>query len=300
MLVLAVFGCWYLQKKTTETRQTFQLVGDMLVSGNPHLHEVCLTIDDGPHPGSMDSILDTLKSQDVRATFFVVGKVVDQHPDLVRRMMAEGHEVGNHTYTHKRLNMMPIASAKQEIAACAASVKRATGADMTLMRPPGMEYNNEVLSLAQDMGYVTVHWNVVAADYLPVDPAIIVNRVMNQTKDGSVILLHDSPDTARALPLIVKALKAKGYKFVTTTQMLARLPRPVYVASNAYAVKVKEEPVAEVLPKPQKRKPSVVARPTQPLTEPTPRIQHRPALDTPTWDGPGRPEDRERVPGQAT
>ena len=292
-IVLILAGAWYAHRKVQE-RQTFQLQGDMLVSGNPHLHEVCLTFDDGPHPGSMDKILDTLKTQDVKATFFVVGKMVDLHPELVRRMMAEGNEVGNHTYTHKRLNQMPLASAKQEIAACAASVKRATGADMTLMRPPGMEYNNDVLYLAQQMGYVTVHWNVVAADYMPLDPQIIVQRVLNQTKDGSVILLHDSPDTAKALPTLIKALKSQGYKFVTTSQMLSRLPRPVYVASNAYSVKPKSalEPAPA---KESKRKPTLVARPSPSRTQPAePTTIHRPTVDAPAWDGPKTGEHRQR------
>jgi len=238
----------------------------------------------------MDKILDVLKQENVRATFFVVGKVVDQNPDLVRRMMADGNEVGNHTYSHKRLNQMPIASAKQEIAACAASVKRATGADMTLLRPPGMEYNNDVLHLAQDMGFVTVHWNALAADYVPVDPKVVYKRVINQTKDGSVILLHDSPDTADALRSIIRTLKAKKYRFVTATQMLSRLPRPVDIASNAFAVL--PEPIASkptsitvIKRKPAQAKPMIVKTKAQSATPKTPGV------DVPTWDGGSCPEN---------
>jgi len=302
VVLLTVLGGWYIHHKV-EPHQTFQLDGEMLVRGNPTLHEVCLTFDDGPHPGSMDKILDVLKEEKVRATFFVVGKVVDQNPYLVRRMMAEGHEVGNHTYSHKRLNQMPIASARQEIAACAASVKRATGADMTLLRPRGMEYDNDTLHLSEEMGYVTVHWNVVAADYLPLAPATIVARVMNQTKDGSVILLHDSPDTANALKSVLRALKAKGYRFVTTTQMLARLPRPVNVASNAYTVK--PEPVVVQPPTPVKvarKKAELVTRPTPAQAKPASTGKRRPAMDAPVWDGHDirDSDDSDQSPGSAS
>ena len=297
ILVLLVVAGWSLFKKPTN-RPTFQLDGDILVSGNPNLREVNLTFDDGPHPGSMNKILDVLKEENVRATFFVVGKIVDKHPELVRRMMAEGHEVGNHTYTHKRLTQMPLKSARQEIAACAASVKRATGADMTLLRPPGMGYNNSILHLAQDMGYVTIHWNVVAADYVRVDPRKVYERVMRQTGDGSVILLHDSPDTADALKDIIRSLRAKKFRFVTTTQMLARLPRPVLVPSNAYAVRDEPADTAPVV-RPTIRKKVAINKPkaiVQPLDH---RKARKTGIDTPTGDGAPTlvPDDQQQIDG---
>lgn len=284
LVVLTALACVWVYRHPPG-RATFQLQGNMLVSGNPGLHEVCFTFDDGPHPDSMTKILDILKRENIKATFFVVGKVVDQNPNLVRRMMAEGHEVGNHTYSHKRLNQMPIKSARQEIAACAASVKRATGADMTLLRPPGMEYNNDVLYLSQDMGYVTCHWNVVAGDYVSIAPALVARRVLDQVKPGAVILLHDSPDTALALPAIIKELKARKYRFVTASQMLSRLPRPVVVATNAYAVK--PETLAAkmtVSPGPSKRRqaPAPVFRR---VSKPTTPVTSRPPVDAPVWDG---------------
>ncbi|MBS1724507.1 MAG: polysaccharide deacetylase family protein [Armatimonadetes bacterium] len=287
-LLLALVGAGWILLPKIKPRQTFQLEGDMLVSGNPSLHEVCLTFDDGPHPESMNRILDVLKKENVKATFFVVGKVVEQHPELVRRMMAEGHEVGNHTYSHKRLNQMPLGSARQEILACAAAVKRATGASMDLLRPPGMEYNNNVLYLSQELGYVTVHWNVVAADYVPVRPDVVVQRVMDQVKDGSVILLHDSPDTALALETVIRKLKAQKYRFVTTTQMLARLPRPVFIATNAFAV-APETPVAQTVSIPTSegtRKPKpITGTKGAPVKAALPRGRTTPPIDSPAWDG---------------
>ncbi len=279
------------------TRATYDLGSDMLVSGNPNLKEVCLTFDDGPHKGSMDEILACLRENHVRATFFVVGSQVDRQPSLVRQMLAEGHEVGNHTYTHKRLNQMSLTSARQELAACEASVWRATGAKMTLMRPPGMEFNNNVLSLARDMGYVTIHWNVVAADYVKIDPKIIIQRVLKQTSNGSVILLHDSPDTAKALPEILKALKSQGYSFVTTTQMLARLPRPVVVASNAFHIPQQQaQQVKEVVASKQKKveKTTRVSKQKSGWQDKSVRKE---LVDAPVWDGPNLEKTGNQSPG---
>jgi hypothetical protein len=150
---------------------------------------------------------------------------------------------------------------------------------MNLMRPPGMKFNDDLLRLNQDLGYTTIHWNAVAGDYLPTDADTITKRILWQAQPGSVILLHDTPSTAEALPGLIKRLKADGYRFVTVTQMLARLPRPVFLASNAGKVSVIEEPAApsattvrRSTSKPKVKKPIDKSR--------------RPAVDVPTWDGP--------------
>ncbi len=268
-----------------DQRTTYELGGDLLVHGNPTLKEVALTFDDGPYGETTEDILQTLKDNDVQATFFVVGRHVDERPGLVRKIMSEGHEVGNHTYSHPRLTQITHGQAKEELELCEQAVLNATGAHMNLMRPPGMNFDDGLLSLAQDMGYTTVHWNALAGDYLPVEPGMIVKRVLWQVQPGSVILLHDSPDTARALPELIRRLKVDGYRFVTVTQMLARLPRPVFLASNAGTVSVQDEPVAKRAPtkRASRRSPS---RPEEPPARST-----RPLVDDPVWDGTHRDFD---------
>lgn len=273
------------------TKATYQLPVDLFVRGNPYLKEVALTFDDGPYQGSTAKILDVLKSEKVHATFFIIGKHIDEHPSLVRRMLNEGHEVGNHTYDHQRLDQLSAANAEAELRDCESAFGRATGSKMFLMRPPGMRFNNQVLSVCQDMDYVTVHWNVAVGDFEEIGAPTIVARVLKQVKNGSVILLHDCPQTAEALPAILRAIKAQGFRFQTTSRMLARMPRPVIVASNAHTVRPElnslDIPKVATLSRPS----STRAKPKQPpgvkaavLPKRAP-IRSKPE-DVPTWDGP--------------
>lgn len=254
-------------------KNTYALRDDILVHGNEDLKEVALTFDDGPKPEIVRGMLNTLGQYGVRATWFVVGSQVDAHPMIVRRMMAEGHEVANHTYNHPRLAGMDEAAIRDEIAACDRAVLRATGAQTNLFRPPGMRYDDTVLRAAQDLGFITVHWNVAAQDYQDLPPSVIVDKVMRNVRSGSVILLHAHPDTAKALPEILSRLKADGYRFVTVSQMLGRLPRPVYVKTNSYAAAPAAPPVEKVAVKSKKQAPVVPKRneraPSKTATPPT-------------------------------
>lgn len=281
-VVLALVGSYAVSRQAgASAMDTFQLNGDLLVHGNPSLKEVALTFDDGPYGETTEQILATLRDEGVQATFFVVGRHVEERPALVRRIMAEGHEVGNHTYSHPRLTDITTSEAREELVLCEQAVFKATGAHMNLMRPPGMKFNDDLLKLNMDLGYTTIHWNAVAGDYVPVEPAMVTKRILWQVQPGSVILLHDTPDTAAALPGLIARLKADGYRFVTVTQMLSRLPRPVFLASNAGHVS--PEPMEAKVERPASATKRKVRRPTMPEPEPA----ARPPFDEPTWDGGG-------------
>lgn len=228
--------------------------GDNLFKRGPREERtLVLTFDDGPHPDSAEPLLDTLKALDVKATFFVVGERVKARPDIVRRMLAEGHEVGNHTRDHQRLHELPDAKVAEELRGCEADVRAATGRGMTLMRPPGMRFTPSVLAIARSQGYVTVDYNNVAGDYVPngglsdltpeevsaygLSPMTIVERVERQFKPGTIILLHDNPVTCAAIPSIVARARAQGYRFVTTAEMLASLPEPIRLVANPVVAK---------------------------------------------------------------
>jgi peptidoglycan/xylan/chitin deacetylase (PgdA/CDA1 family) len=207
-----------------------------------------LTFDDGPHPGSVESIMATLKSQNVPATFFVVGKRVKQHPEYVRQMIEEGFEVGNHTQDHLRLDKLKPLQVFNEIRNCEINVQRACGRAMRLFRPPGMRVDDEVIRQSLAANDVIIGWNVGAKDFIP-DQQItgmsaeqqkdmnttskdVSDRVLNQVKDGVIILLHDNPVTADALPDIISRLKQQGYGFANATKFLAELPHPVTIVAN--------------------------------------------------------------------
>lgn len=219
-------------------RDLFSADNRFLKRGNRSIKAVAFTFDDGPHPESCIRLLDVLKENNVHATFFVVGKMVKLHPDLVKRMLAEGHEVGNHTQDHLRLDKLTAAKVADQLDFCAKNVKRATGADMYLFRPPGMAFNQMVLDQAKAHKYVTVGWTVGAKDFTgnpggELTPEIITERVMKQIDDGGIILLHDNPYTVAALPGILAKVKAEGYKTETISEMLGELPTPVKVSTNA-------------------------------------------------------------------
>ncbi len=206
----------------------------ILHHGNPELKEIALTIDDGPHEPTGEQLLDIFKRYNVRVTFFVVGRRMDESPGLVRRMLADGHEVANHSQNHYRLDTLKPEQMRREINDCDINFYRITGRHFSLLRPPGVRYDDEVLKTAHGLGYVVISWTDAAKDFLDVSPDFIVNRTLRRAENGSIILLHDDrPSTVSAMPRIITGLRREGYRFVTIPEMLAHLPKPVVVESDA-------------------------------------------------------------------
>lgn len=219
----------------------------ILHHGNRDLPEIALTIDDGPHADVCPRMLDTLKTLGVPATFFVVGEKVKERPELVRRMLDEGHEVANHTQTHLRLTKLRPDQVRKEIDHCTTNVERASGQSVRLMRPPGVKYDQEVLNALGERNMVLVDWTCAAEDYNDVTPDFIVDRVTSRVGNGSIVLLHqDRMATVEALPRIVSTLRQRGYRFVSVSEMLNHLPKPVQIVVN---------PVVGNLPTASGRKP---------------------------------------------
>lgn len=210
--------------------------GMMLYHGNPKFHEVALTIDDGPHQIYGQPILHTLAQEQVPATFFVVGVRVKQEPDQIRQMIAQGDEIGNHTYDHQRLDKLKPHLIASELRLNDEIIYRASGLHTRIMRPPGVQFNHKVLHVSSALGYITVNWTNAARDYEKQSPDYIVRHVVDSTENGSIILLHqDNPYTALALPRIISALKRRGYRFVTISTMLAHLGVQPYASLEAKA-----------------------------------------------------------------
>jgi peptidoglycan/xylan/chitin deacetylase (PgdA/CDA1 family) len=196
---------------------------------------IALTFDDGPHGTLTTQLLAELKKLDVKATFFVVGKMVDRYPDLVRQEMAQGHEVGNHTYNHLNLDKLTTPQVDLEYKNCSDAIQRATGFRPRFCRPPGGRFDTEVLRAATDEGMWTVLWTDDPGDFARPDPKVLVERLDNQLKDGGILLLHDGiPQTMQVLPEVVQELRKRGYRFVTCSELLAQRARAVATyAANA-------------------------------------------------------------------
>ncbi|MEV7796313.1 polysaccharide deacetylase family protein [Streptomyces sp. NPDC087512] len=183
---------------------------------------IALTFDAGPSENSA-RLLDILKEKQVPATFFLLGKRhIDTYPELVRRMAAEGHEVANHTWTHKILTDAEPDQIREELERPNKEIERLTGRRPTLMRPPQGRTDDTVHDICRELGLAEVLWSVTAKDYTTNDSDLITERVLDQSSRDGIILLHDIYDgTVPAVPGIVDALKARGYVFVTVPQLLA-------------------------------------------------------------------------------
>ncbi|MGQ4361083.1 polysaccharide deacetylase family protein [Streptomyces sp. SAS_272] len=183
---------------------------------------IALTFDAGPSENSA-RLLDVLKERQVPATFFLLGKGhIDQHPELVRRMAAEGHEVASHTWDHKILTRIEPEKIREELQRPNDEIERLTGRRPTLMRPPQGRTDETVHEICRELGLSEVLWTVTAKDYTTTDPALIRRRVLAQADRDGIILLHDIYDgTVPAVPGIIDALKERGFVFVTVPQLLA-------------------------------------------------------------------------------
>jgi len=195
---------------------------------------IALTFDDGPHGDKTIQLLGVLKQLDVRATFFVVGKMVDRAPWLVREEIALGNEVGNHTYDHLNLDSLTWPEIALEYKRCSDAIERAAGIRPKFCRPPGGRFDTDVLKAAEDEGMWTVLWTDDPGDFALPDPKVLVDRLDRQLKNGGILLLHDGiQETIQVLPQVVQELRKRGYRFVTCSELLADRNRSALYARRA-------------------------------------------------------------------
>src|SRR5437763_6224208 len=198
-------------------------------AGGPH--QVALTFDDGPDPKWTPQILDILKACDVKAAFFLVGANAEKYPALVRRLVDEGHEIGNPTYYHPNLALCWPEHVRVELNATQLLLETITGRSTTLFRPPYAADTSPSkiteltpLELAQELGYLVVLENIDPQDWARPGADIILQRVKQQRRDGSIILLHDAggdrEQTVEALPRILDYLKTRGDSVVPISTLL--------------------------------------------------------------------------------
>ncbi|MEU8916503.1 polysaccharide deacetylase family protein [Streptomyces nigrescens] len=183
---------------------------------------VALTFDAGPSENT-NRLLDILKKEKVRASFFMLGKNhVEKRPAEVKRIDAEGHELANHTWSHQILTDISPDAAKREMSRLQEAVRKITGKTPRLMRPPQGRTDEGVSEISKDLGLAQVLWSVTAKDYQTNDSALITKRVLEQTERDGIILLHDIyRGTVPAVPGILKELKKRGYTIVTVSQLLS-------------------------------------------------------------------------------
>ena len=182
-----------------------------------------LTFDDGPHPAVTPRILDILRNEHVRATFFPIGSVAVRYPAIIQRIVQEGHEVGNHSLTHPNMRNLTVEVQRKEVAETN-RILAAAGADPVLFRPPAGRWNQDTLKAVQQENMSPALWNVDTRDWLTRDAEKIMGQVEATGTIGSVVLMHTTYNaTAEALPRAIGLLRTRGCRFVTLSEWISSL-----------------------------------------------------------------------------
>lgn len=179
---------------------------------------IALTFDDGPYPKVTGHILDVLEKNGVCATFFVLGSRIEGREDVLTRMEELGCEIGNHSFSHADLTRLSKADCQRELNDTDAEIRRVTGHEASVVRPPYGYYNKDVRSAA---GRPLILWTVDTNDWRGKAPGEIADYVIQQAKEGSVILMHDQQtQTADAMEMIIPTLIDEGFRFVTVSELI--------------------------------------------------------------------------------
>jgi peptidoglycan/xylan/chitin deacetylase (PgdA/CDA1 family) len=191
--------------------------------------QIALTYDDGPNDPHTLLLLEVLARHNVRATFFLIGRYVQQRPDIVREVVNAGHVIGNHTFTHPLLIFKSAAEVRRELTDCRATIQDAVGEHSNLFRPPFGGRRPAVLRIARELGLEPIMWNVTGYDWNAPPAVVIEKKVSRRIHGGDVILLHDGghkqmgadrSQTVLATDHLITRYKSEGYDFVTIQQML--------------------------------------------------------------------------------
>lgn len=188
---------------------------------------VAITFDDGPDKTYTPQILDILKSHQVKATFFLIGEKANEHPDVVKRIYAEGHDLGNHTWNHRQLSKMPAADIEAEIARTDDLLKKTSGTAPKLFRSPYGETSEDIMRTAAQTGHSVIGWSVDTRDWEGHSAEAILATVKKELKPGAVILMHSAggkggnrANTVKALPQVIAYLKQQGYRIETVSELM--------------------------------------------------------------------------------
>ncbi|MFF3320071.1 polysaccharide deacetylase family protein [Streptomyces sp. NPDC003035] len=225
-LVLALSGCGVDPLTPEEARGEAAGSDDKAGAGGTvdcaKVKCIALTFDAGPGKDT-PHLLDVLKEEQVPATFFLLGKKhVDRYPEVVKRIADEGHEVANHTWTHRILTDLEAEEVRDELSRTQDAIEKITGRRPTLMRPPQGRTDGTVAEVSRELGLAQILWSVTAKDYSTTDSTLIRQRILDGAEGDGIILLHDIYDgTVPAVPGIIDELKRRGFTFVTVPQLLA-------------------------------------------------------------------------------
>lgn len=208
--------------------------------GNTSERVIALTIDDGSDGGNYAKILQVLKKHNVKATFFLTGSGAQNHPQMIKNTVTNGHDIGNHSYNHPDFTKNSTSEMTSQLSRTETIIRSLTGqSTKPYFRAPYGSTNKTVLNTVGNAGYsYTFHWTIDTLDWTGNSTTSIYNRVMNNLQPGAIVLMHTgygAKNTAAAIDRFIPAIKSRGYKFVTISQLMKRPTSPI--SSTTYTVK---------------------------------------------------------------
>lgn len=207
------------QEETVETASTTKEVPIYCVKTEEP--KVSLTINCAWNAEDIDSILETLKQNECKVTFFVVGDWVQKNPEALKKMAEAGHEIGNHSDTHPHVANMNGDKNREQIENCSKKVEQITGKKTKLYRGPYGEYNNTVLKAARETNHTAIQWSIDSLDYTGLTEKEMKDRIIPKLQNGSIILMHNgTKNTANSLAGIIKEIKQKGFEIVPVSELI--------------------------------------------------------------------------------
>ncbi|NUU63513.1 polysaccharide deacetylase family protein [Paenibacillus agri] len=227
---LALLLCctpYTLASPIVKNRYYFEKRGDMIWEVHTSQKVIALTFDDGPDPAETELILDLLQQYNAKSTFFAIGKRIAAYPDIARRVVAEGHELANHTYNHVYFKR-PISEKQvhEELDLTEKEIIKVSGKRSNLFRPPGGMYDETLINVSNQMGLKPIlwSWHQDTRDWNRPGVYAISNKVIRNAHNGDIVLFHDhvhgKSQTRQALKIILPELEKQGYRFVTVSELI--------------------------------------------------------------------------------
>lgn len=182
--------------------------------------QIAITLDGMWGAEYTEDILQVLHEHDVEITFFFGGNWLEDYPELAKKIAEEGHEIGNHTYSHPHLNSLSKSEIEEELIRNQKLIESLVGRQPKVFRPPFGEYSNKVINVAKELGFQTIQWSIDSLDWKDPGNEVIVNRVLDKVSPGDIILMHNNAaDIVEALEVLVPKLKEKGYEIVKISEL---------------------------------------------------------------------------------
>lgn len=233
---------------------------------------IAMTFDDGPSEKLTPGLLDILAAHHIHATFFVIGQNVERYPEILQRAVREGHEIGNHSWSHPAFGKMSDAAVRREIQKTDDAIRAAIGHAPVLLRPPyGSITARQKQWIHSEFGERIILWDVDPLDWKRPGPSVVEHRIVSATRPGSIILSHDiHPGTIKAMPETLDQLQAKGFKFVTVSDLIAmgKPMAPKEPGSEGPVATASPSPTGFAYPTPSPSSSTLTSPPSPGLTTP--------------------------------